>query len=103
MANAGSTMALWSLYKGAGRGLQAGENTYRAAGDRRLALRCRRGAAVVRILGIVAETHDSGVALLQDGAPAFVFEEERFNRCKRTKKFPKLSLAALAEELRLDA
>jgi carbamoyltransferase len=57
----------------------------------------------VRILGIVAETHDSGVALLQDGAPAFVFEEERFNRCKRTKKFPKLSLAALAEELRLDA
>jgi carbamoyltransferase len=56
----------------------------------------------VRILGIVAKTHDSGVALLHDGVPVMVLEEERFNRTKRTSKFPKLGLAALAEELRLD-
>jgi carbamoyltransferase len=56
----------------------------------------------VRILGIVAKTHDSGVSLLQDGTPEFVLEEERFNRSKRTKKFPKFSLATAASELKLD-
>ena len=49
----------------------------------------------MKILGIVAETHDSGVALLRDGTPLFVLEEERLNRSKRTSKFPRLGLAAL--------
>lgn len=48
----------------------------------------------MRILGLVAKTHDSGLALLRDGVPEFVLEEERFNRSKKTKKFPKHSLAA---------
>ena len=56
----------------------------------------------MRILGIVAKTHDSGVALLRDGSPEFVLEEERFNRTKRTKKFPKFSLATAVNELKLD-
>jgi carbamoyltransferase len=56
----------------------------------------------VKILGIVAETHDSGVALLGDGTPLFVLEEERLNRSKRTSKFPRLGLAALSDELCLD-
>ena len=52
----------------------------------------------MRVLGIVCDTHDSGIALLEDGVPAFVLEEERFNRQKHTLKFPLLSLeAALAE------
>jgi carbamoyltransferase len=48
----------------------------------------------LRILGIVAKTHDSGVAFVNDGVPESILEEERFNRVKKTKKFPKLSLAA---------
>jgi len=55
----------------------------------------------LRILGIVAKTHDSGVAFLSDGVPELVLEEERFNRSKKTKKFPKRGLAAGLEELRL--
>ena len=55
----------------------------------------------MRILGIVAKTHDSGVAFLSDGVPELVLEEERFNRSKKTKKFPKRGLAAGLEELRL--
>jgi predicted NodU family carbamoyl transferase len=35
---------------------------------------------VAKILGIVTETHDSGLALLDDGMPPLVLEEERFNR-----------------------
>lgn len=46
----------------------------------------------MRILGLVGATHDSGVALLQDGVPELVLEEERFNREKRTKRFPRNSL-----------
>src|SRR5204863_667198 len=57
--------------------------------------------AVVRILGIVSETHDSGLALLEDGIPALVLEEERFNREKHTLKFPQLSLNAAIAELKL--
>ena len=53
----------------------------------------------MRILGIVAKTHDSGVAFLKDGIPELILEEERFNRSKKTKKFPKLGLAAGFEEL----
>ena len=46
----------------------------------------------MRILGLVGATHDSGLALLQDGQPEFILEEERFNREKRTKLFPKRSI-----------
>jgi carbamoyltransferase len=56
----------------------------------------------LRILGIVAKTHDSGIAFLKDGAPELVLEEERFNRVKKTKKFPKKGLAAGFEDLGLD-
>jgi predicted NodU family carbamoyl transferase len=55
----------------------------------------------LRVLGIVCDTHDSGIALLEDGVPAFVLEEERFNRQKHTLKFPFLSLAAAMEERNL--
>jgi carbamoyltransferase len=56
------------------------------------------GVGVVRVLGVVANTHDSGVALLNNGVPEFVFEEERFNRVKRTMRFPDESLRALVRE-----
>jgi carbamoyltransferase len=56
----------------------------------------------VRILGIVAKTHDSGLAVLRDGAPEIVLEEERFNRSKKTQKFPRFALAAALDELKLD-
>ncbi|KAB2910793.1 MAG: carbamoyltransferase [Hyphomicrobiaceae bacterium] len=52
----------------------------------------------MRILGIVAKTHDSGVALLHDGKPQFILEEERFNRSKKTRKFPKFALTAGLED-----
>lgn len=48
----------------------------------------------VRILGLVACTHDSGLALLRDGVPELVIEEERLNREKRTKAFPRRALEA---------
>ena len=48
----------------------------------------------MNILGIVTKTHDSGIALLSDGIPALVLEEERFNRQKHTLLFPSLSLKA---------
>lgn len=48
----------------------------------------------MRILGLVGATHDSGLAILDDGWPMLVLEEERLNRIKRTKVFPNRSLAA---------
>ena len=48
----------------------------------------------MHILGIVTRTHDSGLALLSDGVPTLVLEEERFNREKHTLRFPFLSLTA---------
>jgi carbamoyltransferase len=51
----------------------------------------------VRILGIVSDTHDSGVALLEDGTPALVIEEERLNRRKHTQRFPEQGLAVLLD------
>jgi carbamoyltransferase len=48
----------------------------------------------VRILGLVGATHDSGLAILADGVPELVLEEERFNREKRTRSFPRKSLEA---------
>ena len=56
----------------------------------------------MKILGIVAKTHDSGLALLSDGTPELVLEEERYNRDKKTKKFPKHALAVAADEFKLD-
>ncbi len=54
----------------------------------------------MRILGLVGATHDSGLAILDDGWPTLVLEEERLNRIKRTKVFPHESLvAALGEGL----
>jgi carbamoyltransferase len=47
----------------------------------------------VRILGLVGATHDSGLALVTNGIPELVLEEERFNREKRTKRFPCQSLS----------
>ena len=48
----------------------------------------------MRILGLVSDTHDSGVALIEDGLPAIVIEEERLNRVKHTKRFPRHALDA---------
>jgi carbamoyltransferase len=49
----------------------------------------------VNILGIVTKSHDTGLALLQNGAPAYILEEERFNRQKHTLEFPTQCLDAL--------
>jgi len=46
----------------------------------------------VKILGIVTETHDAGIALLEDGIPVLIIEEERLNREKHTREFPTLAL-----------
>lgn len=46
----------------------------------------------MRIMGLVAATHDSGLALLDDGVPTLALEEERLNREKRTKAFPRYCL-----------
>ena len=46
----------------------------------------------MQILGIVSETHDAGIALLQEGFPVMVLEEERLNRQKHTRDFPTLAL-----------
>ncbi|MGH1418774.1 MAG: carbamoyltransferase family protein [Hyphomicrobiaceae bacterium] len=46
----------------------------------------------MNILGLVAKTHDTGIAIVEDGVPKIVFEEERFNRQKHTKDFPGRSL-----------
>jgi carbamoyltransferase len=48
----------------------------------------------MRILGIASETHDSGIALVENGRPLFVLEEERLNRIKHTQGFPRAALAA---------
>ncbi len=48
----------------------------------------------MRILGIVSDTHDSGIALLQDGMPDLVIEEERLSRRKHTSRFPARALEA---------
>lgn len=55
----------------------------------------------MNILGLVAKTHDSGLALLSDGAIDCVLEEERFDRRKKSQKFPKHALAALCEDHKL--
>jgi carbamoyltransferase len=57
----------------------------------------------VRVLGLVTNTHDSGVALVRDGHVECALEEERFNRIKRTMAFPGLALAAALEDLNITA
>lgn len=49
----------------------------------------------MRILGIVSETHDAGIAVVENGAPLLVVEEERLNREKHTLSFPVQSLKAV--------
>jgi carbamoyltransferase len=51
----------------------------------------------LNILGLACRSHDAGIALLRDGKPLYVLEEERFNREKHTKEFPIQSLAAAFE------
>lgn len=48
----------------------------------------------MRILGLVGATHDSGIAILDDGKIELVIEEERLKREKRTKSFPTLGMRA---------
>ncbi len=43
----------------------------------------------MNILGIVSKTHDTGIALIKDGVPQLVLEEERFTRVKHSKAFPR--------------
>ena len=52
------------------------------------------GRRTLHILGIACRSHDAGIALLDDGRPLFVLEEERFNREKHTQAFPVQSLEA---------
>ncbi len=52
----------------------------------------------VRILGIVSDTHDSGIALVRDGQIEFVIEEERLSRRKHTARFPEHALRAALDE-----
>jgi len=52
----------------------------------------------VNILGLVSKTHDTGLALLCDGQPEVIFEEERFNRQKHTKMFPHQSFETLFKD-----
>ncbi len=52
----------------------------------------------MRILGLVGATHDSGIALIENGVPVHVIEEERLNREKRTKAFPRNALQAVLGE-----
>jgi carbamoyltransferase len=47
----------------------------------------------VHVLGLVYKTHDSGVALLRDGVPTLVLEQERFDRRKASQAFPAEPLA----------
>ena len=49
----------------------------------------------MRILGLVTRTHDTGVALVEDGEIVMVLEEERHSRDKHTIWFPRHALAAL--------
>jgi len=52
----------------------------------------------MRIMGMVSHTHDTGVALINDGRLEMVLEEERLNRDKKTKRFPAMSLDAAITE-----
>jgi carbamoyltransferase len=47
----------------------------------------------LKIVGICCASHDAGIAVLEDGVPTLILEEERFNREKHTRHFPAQSLA----------
>lgn len=49
----------------------------------------------MRILGLVGATHDSGIAILNDGEIEVVIEEERLNREKGTLSFPSHAISAV--------
>ena len=49
----------------------------------------------MNILGLVYTSHDAGLALLRDGKPHIILEEERFNRIKHTLKYPRQSMDAV--------
>ena len=49
----------------------------------------------MRILGLVGATHDSGIAILDDGDIEVVVEEERLRREKRTREFPTHAMKAV--------
>lgn len=55
----------------------------------------------MNILGLVCNTHDSGLAYVRNGQIECVLEEERFNRVKRTKAFPHGALAAASSDFGL--
>ena len=52
----------------------------------------------MRILGLVTGIHDTGVALIEDGIPKVIIEEERLNRKKHTRKFPQNAIRKMFEE-----
>src|SRR5215207_4490057 len=52
----------------------------------------RQRSGKMKILGLVTDTHDAGLALLEDGIPVLVIEEERLNREKHTQEFPSFAL-----------
>jgi len=56
----------------------------------------------MQILGMVSHTHDTGIALIEDGVPQVVIEEERLNRQKKTMAFPAHALDAAFTERGLD-
>ena len=53
----------------------------------------------MRILGIATGSHDSGIAIIKDGVPEIVIEEERLNREKRTSRFPEMAIKKAFETL----
>ena len=60
-----------------------------------MAVLCRalfKGGSTVNILGLVYTSHDAGLALLSDGKPNVILEEERFNRIKHTLRYPRMAL-----------
>ena len=61
-------------------------------------MQATKPVGTVNILGIVTETHDAGIALVKDGVPLLVIEEERLNRQKHTTEFPALALNKLFED-----
>jgi carbamoyltransferase len=56
----------------------------------------------VQILGLVTRTHDSGLALFDDGVPKLILEEKRFNREKHTRRFPFRSLEVAFKDRNLE-
>lgn len=49
----------------------------------------------MNILGLVCTSHDAGLALLKDGQPSLILEEERLNRIKHTINYPRLAVEKL--------